>query len=232
MLLSLPTWIIHLFTVGEWLAALLLMQRYAVRIGRPELRRFAYAMVPHLLAGLLVLAFHMSGDRATVLLDGSRLMTFFGSLALLAATLTLLRTRRVGQGWLAAAVIVAGLAWGLGSFLTGGGVATLLPGANLLYLAFLALLLLVSRQDRALFSPVSIAGFWFLLVFVTATIAATHVATDHLGLPSLAHADLLHGASESLLSVSNFLIAYGVYRRLRALPAAAPAVVVRDAATP
>ena len=216
MLLSLPTWIIHLLTVSEWLAAILLIRRYALRIGRPGLRIFAYAMLPHLAAGLLVLAFHASGDRATGLLTASRLMTFLGSLCLLAATLLLLRTRRLPVAWLAGALLVLGLAWGLGRLLASGGADALLPGANLMYLGFLVLLLVVHRRDRELFSPLSIAGFWFLLAFVAGTIAATRLATLRLGLPSLSHADLLHGASESLLSVSNFLIAVGAYRRLRA----------------
>ncbi|MCG6943586.1 MAG: DUF2499 domain-containing protein [Thiohalocapsa sp.] len=216
MLLSVPTWLIHLLTVSEWLAAILLIHRYAVRIGRPRLRLFAYAMIPHLCAGLLVLSFHASGDRTTWLLDASRLMTFLGSLSLLAATLLMLRTRRLNASWLAGVLVAVGLSWGLTRLLIAGGVSALLPGANLMYLGFLSLLLVVARQDRALFSPISIAGFWFLLVFVAGTITATHIATARLGLPSLSHADLLHGASESLLSVSNFLIALGAYRRLRA----------------
>lgn len=223
MLLSLPTWVIHVFSVSEWLAAMLLIQRYGLRIGRPELRRFAYAMTPHLLGGLAVLAFHASGDRAAGLLAGARVLTFVGSLSLLAVMLSMLRLSRRGR--LAGAVVVLGLGWGLGQLVGGGGAAALLPGTNLAYLAFLVLLIVVYRQDRTLFSAVSIAGFWFLLVFVAAAIAATVVATDRLGLPSLAHADLLHGASESLLSVSNLLIALGVYRRLRALPDGARAAV-------
>ncbi len=215
MLLSLPTWIVHLLTVSEWLAAILLIHRHAGRIGHPRLKVFAYAMLPHLSAGLLVLSFHLSGDRANWLLDGSRLMTFLGSLSLFAATLLLLRTRRLPILWLVGGLLVLGLSWGLSRLLTAGGVAALLPGANLMYLGFLLLLLVVHRRERVLFSPVSIAGFWFLLVFVAGTIAATRIATVQVGVPSLSHADLLHGASESLLSLSNFLIALGAYRRLR-----------------
>ncbi|WP_338115420.1 DUF3593 domain-containing protein [Thiocystis minor] len=54
-------------------------------------------------------------------------------------------------------------------------------------------------------------------------IVSTRIATLTQGLPSLSHADLLHGASESLLSVSNFLVALGVFLRIRGFgrPAAA-----------
>ncbi|WPL12335.1 DUF3593 domain-containing protein [Thiorhodovibrio litoralis] len=215
MLLSLPTAIIHLLTVSEWLAAILLLRRYAVVAGFPRLKVFAHAMLPHLVAGLLVLSFHASGDRVQWLLEGSRLMTFLGSLSLLCATLLMLRTQRVSPLWFAGALLALGLAWGLSRLWVADGLSALLPGANLAYLGFLVLLLVVHHQSPSLFSSWSIAGFWFLLVFVAGAIVATWVATVQLGLPSLAHADALHGASESLLSVSNFLIAFGAYRRLR-----------------
>lgn len=217
MLLSLPTWIIHLLTVSEWLAAIVLIRRYALRIERPRLALFALAMIPHLVGGLLILSFHASGDRATGLLDAARVLTFLGSLSLLTVTLLMLRMGRVNVVWLTAALVLVSLSWGIGRLLGDGGIGALLPGTNLLYLAFLVTLLVLHRQDRHLFSPLSVAGFWFLLVFVAATIATTHVATTRLGLPSLSHADLLHGASESLLSVSNFLIAFGAHQQLRRL---------------
>lgn len=63
------------------------------------------------------------------------------------------------------------------------GFAALLPGTNLLYLGFLLMLLVLYRLDRALFSPLTIFGFWLLVVFVAVTIAATWLATERLGLP-------------------------------------------------
>ncbi|MCF7979440.1 MAG: DUF2499 domain-containing protein [Chromatiaceae bacterium] len=217
MLLSVPTWIIHLLTVSEWLAAILLFRRYAIRIERPRLRWFAYAMIPHLLAGLAVLGFHLSGDQADGLIALSRLLTFVGSLSLLSATLLLLPEGRFPRGGAAAVVMLLGLPWGLLQWSFGeAGAIALLPAANLAYLGFLVMLLVLYRQDRALFSALTVFGFWFLLVFVAVTITTTRIATLRLVLPSLSHADLLHGASESLLSVSNFLIAFGVYRRLQA----------------
>jgi len=223
MLLSVPTWIIHLLTVSEWGIAILLLRRYAIRIERSRLRWFAYAMIPHLLAGLAILGFHLSGDRAHGLIALSRLLTLIGSLSLFSATLLLLPEGRFPRASAAAAVMLLGLAWGLFSWWFGeAGSAALLPVANLVYLGFLLMLLVLYRQDRALFSALTIFGFWFLLVFVAVTITTTRIATLRLGLPSLSHADLLHGASEALLSVSNALIAFGIYRRLRAAEAASP----------
>ncbi len=217
MLLSAPTWIIHLLTVSEWGVAILLLRRYAIRIERPRLCWFAYAMIPHLLAGLAVLGFHLSGDRADGLIALSRLLTFVGSLSLLSATLLLLPEGRFPLPSAAAAVMALGLVLGLFRWRFGEvGSAALLPAANLAYLGFLLLLLVLYRQDRVLFSALTVFGFWFLLVFVAVTITTTRIATLRLDLPSLSHADLLHGASEALLSVSNALIAFGIYRRLRA----------------
>jgi hypothetical protein len=215
MLLSIPTWIIHLLTVTEWLAAIVLIRRYANVIDDRRLALFALAMIPHLIGGLLVLGFHRSGDGAAWLIGTARLFTFAGSLSLLAVSLWILQPRWIRGAWLAALVLTIGVVWVGWQLSSGGGSMALLPATNLAYLSFLITLLLLYRRDRSLFSPVSVFGFWFLLVFVAVTIVASRVATTRLGLPSLTHADLLHGASESLLSVSNFLIAYGAYRRLR-----------------
>ena len=65
------------------------------------------------------------------------------------------------------------------------------------------------------------AGFRFLLVFVAVTIYTQHVAVNVMGLPSLSHADLLHGGSEAFLSVSNLMIALGALVQLRRLQSGA-----------
>jgi hypothetical protein len=216
MLLSLPTWIIHLLTVSEWLAAMVLFERYARAIGSAPLRRFALCMLPHLLAGAGILLFHASGDRWDVVLATARALTFVGSLALLAATLAMLPLRAGRLAWW-----LIPPALGLGvvhASASPDGAAALLPATNALYLGFLIALLLAYRADRRLFSSLSVLGFWFLLVFVAVTLASRHVAVDHWGLPSLTHADTLHGASEAVLSLSNLMIAWGVHRRLRAGP--------------
>ncbi|AFL75290.1 DUF2499 domain-containing protein [Thiocystis violascens] len=213
MLLSWPTWLIHLFTVTEWLVAMRLFWRYGTLIQRREPRVFAVCMTPHLLGGILILLFHLSGDTQRWLLELARVMTFGGSLSLLAATLAMTLGRRQRWAWV---IVPAGLLWALAQWpLLGDSSAVLLRGANVAYLLFLLTLLLVYRRDRTLFSPVTIGGFWFLLAFVAVTILSTRIATVTQGLPSLSHADLLHGASESLLSVSNLLVALGVFLHIQ-----------------
>ncbi len=214
MLLSIPTWIIHILTVTEWLAAIVLIRRYAIAIAQPRLALFALAMIPHLVGGTLILAFHLSGDRAQWLMGAAQTLMFAGSLSLAAVSLWMLQPRRIGGLRLAVLVIVVGVLWGTWGLASGAEPVSLLPGTNIAYLTFLITLLLLYRKDRSLFSPISIFGFWFMLVFVAVTVAAIQVATKQLGLPSLSHADVLHGGAESLLSISNFLIAFGAYRRL------------------
>ncbi|HBG96430.1 MAG TPA: hypothetical protein DDY14_14195, partial [Chromatiaceae bacterium] len=118
-------------------------------------------------------------------------------------------------GGLAAAGLFASLVVGVPRLLGGTDLSSFLSLAQVFYLGFLLLLILVYRRDPSLFSPLTIIGFWFLLVFVAVTIVTTYIATVQLGLPSLPHADVLHGLSESLLSVANLLVALGALQRLR-----------------
>lgn len=218
MLLSWPTWLIHLLTVTEWGTAMWLFWRQGQLLGRRELRVFALCMTPHLFAGLSILLFHASTDTQRWLIELSRTLSFSGSLLLLSATLAMvLAARRQRPIW-AWALVALGVVWAVTQWpLLGEQSREMLQAANLCYLAFLLTLLWLHRLERTLFSPLTITGFWFLLVFVAATIASTQIATVEQGLPSLSHHDLLHGLSESLLSVSNLLIAIGVYRQLRRL---------------
>lgn len=216
MLLSLPTWIVHLLSVSEWFAAMLLFERYGRLIRRDELRLFALCMTPHLLGGVCILWFHFSGDVQPRLIDAARALNFCGSLLLLAAALAMAlrckgaRTRPV---WF---IVLLGIAWGgVQLLMTPDPSAAILRGANLFYLLFLLTLLWLDRLDRSLFSRLTIGGFWFLLVFVAVTIFNTWTATQQNGLPSLSHDDLRHGLSEGLLSLSNLMVALGAYSQIQ-----------------
>jgi hypothetical protein len=217
MLLSLPTWIIHILTVSEWLVALVLFERYGRAIGSSELRVFALCMVPHLFAGASMLLFHVGSDEWEAVLSAARVLTFVGSLMLLGAVLSMLPLRHSNKVWWLVPLVLAG---GLAYLATNPqGAAALLPLTNSMYLVFLVALLFVRRADPRLFSWLTVAGFWFLLVFVIVTLFNQHVAVNVWGLPSLSHADTLHGASEAVLSLSNLMIALGVHLQLRRLRA-------------
>jgi hypothetical protein len=64
---------------------------------------------------------------------------------------------------------------------------------------------------------------------VAVTLVSRHVAVELWGLPSLTHADVLHGASEAVLSVSNLMIALGAHLQLRRLRATGPLQAARRA---
>jgi hypothetical protein len=71
------------------------------------------------------------------------------------------------------------------------------------------------RRDPQLPPLLSIAGLWCLLVFVALSMATIHVTVDAQGLPSLSHNDLLHGLSESPLTLGNLMIVLGLWLWLR-----------------
>ena len=77
------------------------------------------------------------------------------------------------------------------------------------------LLIVLYRRDRTVFSALTVAGFWFVLVFISVTVFCIYLATVVRGFPTLSHDDLLHGLAESLLTVSNLMIAFGAHRQIR-----------------
>ncbi|KAK9829166.1 hypothetical protein WJX72_004276 [[Myrmecia] bisecta] len=62
--------------------------------------------------------------------------------------------------------------------------------------------------------PLTLFGFYFLLVFVFGTIPAGIYAKTHYG-TTLANVDWLHGGAESLLTITNLLIVLGLRAGLR-----------------
>jgi hypothetical protein len=62
--------------------------------------------------------------------------------------------------------------------------------------------------------PTTLFGFYFLLVFVAATIPAGIVAKREYG-EALANVDFLHGGAELFLTVTNLLIVLGLRRAIR-----------------
>ncbi|GLI68205.1 hypothetical protein VaNZ11_012539 [Volvox africanus] len=91
------------------------------------------------------------------------------------------------------------------------------------YLCFLFFLTKSGKTPR-----LTLFGFYFLLVFVGATIPAGIYAKSHYG-TSLANVDWLHGAAESLLTITNLLIVLGLRQGIREAEAAQTA---KEAALP
>ncbi len=227
MLLSAPTWAIHISSMAEWIYAAVLLYRYGADIQRPDVQRFALCMIPHWLGGLCVIIYHLLGDAVLFWLDLSKLINCFGSASLLYATLRLLYPTKLSGGITAGAWLITlhvpmvmqsaepsahASEW---IVFNPTLVAVLFQTSSAIYLAFLIALLAVYRRDKSIFSATTVVGFWFLLVFVAITIGCIYAATKLRGYPTLTHDDVLHGFAEFFLTVSNLLIVIGIRQKQR-----------------
>ncbi len=216
MLLSFPNWVIHISSALEWGIAAALFFHYGKITRRREIRLFGLAMLPHWSGSFFVLSYHISGDSIPLLLDMSELINLFGSTALLLATLNLLKsTKKVPAAGYTAAIAAIMIAGKPQSYLGADIFDAILQLSSVVYLTFLVLLLIVHKRDKTIFSGLTIAGFWFVLVFISVTIFCMYLATQVRGYSTLSHDDLLHGLAESLLTVSNLMIAFGAHRKIR-----------------
>lgn len=218
MLLSLPNWIIHIFSSLEWGVAAFLLYRHGTLSGKPGVRLFALSMLPHWTGSFFVLGYHATGDSIPLLLDLSEVVNLVGSIALLLATLNILKglPRPTPQGTtMAAGVIGTLLIAGRPQSWMGEDVFDLiLQLSSLVYLSFLVLLVMVWKRDRTVFSGLTVGGFWFVVVFIAVTVGCMYLSTEVRGYPTLSHDDLLHGGAESLLSLSNLMIALGAQKSI------------------
>ncbi len=218
MLLSLPNWLIHISSSLEWGIAALLMYRYGVLIGREDVRRLGLFMVPHWIGSWFVLAYHISGDAVPVLLDLSETVNLFGSIALLYASLGILKTIKSRSTTSTSVMVVTGLFLISGrpqSYMGEDIFDLILQISSIVYLSFLVTLIMIKKRDPDLLSGMTIAGFWFLLVFISVTVFFMYLSTEVRGFPTLTHDDLLHGSAESLLTISNLMIILGIHRQIK-----------------
>jgi hypothetical protein len=56
--LSISTWIVHISSVLEWLAAMALVWRFAGAIGQPQWRLLTWAMLPALVSAFCACTWH------------------------------------------------------------------------------------------------------------------------------------------------------------------------------
>lgn len=222
MLLSPLNWVIHIFSSLEWGVALVMLYRYGTLIGRKDVRRFALFMTPHWTGSWFVLAYHLSGDTIPLCLELSEAINLVGSVALLYATIRILkgdeRLTESGRGNAFAGALFGGfavVAGGSQSFMGNNLFDAILQISSIVYLSFLVLLLKVRKKDPVVFSGLTVAGFWFVLVFISVTVFCMYIAINLLGYQSLSHDDLLHGLAESLLSVSNLMIVLGIHQQTK-----------------
>ncbi|MDX2129995.1 MAG: DUF2499 domain-containing protein [Chloroherpetonaceae bacterium] len=238
MLLSLPTWFIHISSMTEWLWAITLFYRYGKVIGRRDVSRFGLMMIPHWIGGMCVILFHITGDEVTLLLDLSKVINFLGSLALFFAILKIQEGENPkgqnGETLVFPAMLF--FATGLNALVL--NITPDLPStldslhahthqtmpkmwveiifqiSSAVYFFFLVALYFKFRKTKPLLSSLSVAGFWFLLVFISVTVVCIYYATKVRGFATLTHDDTLHGFAESFLTISNLMIALGAKKSL------------------
>ena len=222
MLLSPLNWVIHISSSLEWGVALVMLWRYGSFVGRRDIRRFALFMLPHWIGSWFVLAYHITGDTIMRLLEMSEAINLVGSIALLYATLKILKgdekrdakPRTALMGALVGGVtMTAGGSPGYSFMMGKSWFDAVLQVSSFVYLTFLVLLLKVRKKDPEAFSGLTVAGFWFVLVFISVTVVCMYISIHVLGYKSLSHNDFLHGLAESLLSASNLMIAIGVHKQ-------------------
>ncbi|NTU59216.1 MAG: DUF3593 domain-containing protein [Chlorobiaceae bacterium] len=216
MLLSLPNWIIHLFSALEWGVAVVMLYRYGRLIGRRDVSRFGLFMIPHWIGSWFVLSYHLTGDAVPQLLDMSELINLVGSICLLNATIAILKHTR-GKEVAVAGAVIGGIAVSghPQSYMGNNIFDAILQVSSVVYMVFLVLLLKVRKRDPEVFSGLTVGGFWFVLVFISVTVFCMYLATEVRGYMTLSHDDLLHGMAESLLSISNLMIVLGIHQQTR-----------------
>jgi hypothetical protein len=217
MLLSIPTWIVHISSMIEWGLAALFLYRYGQLLRREEIKKFALLMLPHWAGGWCVIFFHLTNDEVLFWLDASKVVNLVGSICLLYGSIQLLLSHRAKQATLTlSALMVLMVFQPIQTFPELYWRAKIIDAifqlSSVIYFAFLISLLFVYRFDKTVFSPVTVFGFWFVLFFVVVTIVCMHFSKMR-GYPTLTHDDLLHGLAESLLTLSNFLIVIGIQQK-------------------
>ncbi len=217
MLLSLPTWIVHLSSMVEWGLAALFLYRYGKEIGREDICKFALLMLPHWAGGWCVILFHLTNDEVLFWLDASKVINFVGSVCLLYASLSLLvgkkfQRKTLGTSACLVFLFVQSVQTFPELYWRAKMINVIFQISSGVYLLFLLSLLVVYRRDKSVFSPVTVFGFWFVLVFIGVTVMCMHLSKLR-GYPTLTHDDLLHGLAESLLTVSNLLIVIGIQQQ-------------------
>lgn len=214
MLLSVPTWFIHISSMVEWGIAILMLYRYGSLIQRRDVEQFALLMIPHWIGGMSVIAFHITGDSAGWLLDASKVINLFGSISLLLASVRIIRSHQPAAG--VAFLFLILFQFGLpNESIKDTIINGIFQLSSLIYLLFLVSLLFLYRKDKAVFSKLTIFGFWFVIVFVSITLVCIYYAIVVHGHQTLTHDDFLHGFAESFLTISNLMIVLGIRQKTR-----------------
>jgi hypothetical protein len=201
--LSIPTWVIHISSVVEWIAAIWLIWSYGELTGNRAWWGLSLAMLPALVSAMCACTWHYFDNTQSLewLVTLQASMTVVGNITLMLAAIGLWRSRdRVGTPELRLGAIAP-----LFLMLPQLPISkeSLFALSLFPYLAFLWFATRSRQMPR-----LALIGFYMTLVFVAVTIPAgiySKVVYD----ASLANVDWLHGGAESFLTLSNILVVLG-----------------------
>ncbi|MGY2724926.1 DUF2499 domain-containing protein [Thermostichus sp. OS-CIW-26] len=97
--LSLPTWWIHIASVLEWIAAIVLVWQFGERVGRPEWRGLSWAMLPALSGAMCAITWHWfdNDPKLDWVVTAQASLTLLGNCTLAWAAYRIWRAERVDE---------------------------------------------------------------------------------------------------------------------------------------
>lgn len=205
--LSIPTWIIHISSVIEWIAALWLIWTYGEVSQNRAWWGLSCAMLPALVSAMCACTWHFFDNAASLewLVTLQASMTVIGNCTQMAAAWWLWRSTEAHRsakmplsmhGTLLPMLLLLPSVFPIAK-------ETLFAASLFPYLGFLWFLTRSGQTPR-----LALLGFYTLLVFVAITIPAGLYAKAAYG-ANLADVDWLHGGAESFLTLSNILVVLG-----------------------
>ena len=97
--LSIPTWIIHVSSVIEWIAAIWLIWKYGEVIGNPAWGALCFGMLPALVSAMCACTWHFFDNSESLewLVTLQATMTVVGNFTLFAAAWWIYRSTKTGD---------------------------------------------------------------------------------------------------------------------------------------
>jgi Protein of unknown function (DUF3593)/Protein of unknown function (DUF2499) len=205
--LSIPTWVIHISSVVEWIAAIWLIWTYGDVSQNRAWWGLSIAMLPALVSAMCACTWHFFDNVASLewLVTLQASMTVVGNCTQMVAAWWIWRSTmegRSGRNPLSLNTILP-LPLLLLPSVFPIAKETLFAISLFPYLGFLWFLTRSKQTPR-----LALIGFYALLVFVAITIPAGIYAKSAYG-ANLADVDWLHGGAESFLTLSNILVVLG-----------------------
>ncbi|HEY9908296.1 MAG TPA: DUF3593 domain-containing protein [Thermosynechococcaceae cyanobacterium] len=206
--LSIPTWIIHVSSVIEWIAAIWLIWTYGEVVQNRAWRALSLAMLPALVSAMCACTWHFFDNPESLewLVTLQAAMTVVGNGTQAIAAWWIWKSQQKQETDLRLSAIVLLLP-----------PTTLFSKETLFALSlfpYLAFLWFLSRSQQT--PRLALIGFYMTLVFVAVTIPAGIYAKVAYS-ETLANVDWLHGGAESFLTLSNILVVLGFRQGIQQL---------------